>query len=209
MSPPEKSLQNPPNKVSTVTAGCDCDVCTLTPFDADVGSYTKDDMNAVFQMLIGEATSPNRAKQLGLSATSEDHAKEAFGIASAIMNRAKYDKGLMAKYKQKAPVKWGFESDGTPLGVAKSGKVIAYTAEHHKKYFDQAKKLGEISKGKPYCEWLVILKEQAKKAAENPSSRNEYNEWRTHNPKTSAGRTTLLGTDLWKKKLDYPDLMND
>lgn len=202
----EKLFVNTPNERNTVTVGCDCPICTLDPFDGGVGDYTKEDMNAVFQMLIGEATSPNRAKQKKLDATSADHAKEAFAISSAIFNRAKYDKELMEKKHRPAPVQWGFLSNGTPLGVATSGKVVAYTGGHYKTYFADAKKLGEISKGKPYCEWLVILKEQAEKAAKNPQGRDRYTEWRTHDAK-KTGRTTILNTDLWEKKLDYPELM--
>ena len=204
----EKLFVNPPNERNTVTVGRDCPVCTLEPFDSGVGEYTKEDMNAVFQMLIGEATSPNVAKQKKLDATNEDHAKEAFAISSAIFNRAKYDKELMEKKKRPAPVVWGFMSNGTPLGVAMSGKVIAYTAGHHKTHFAQAKKLGEIGKGKPYCEWLIILKEQAEKAANNPRGRDAYSEWRTHDDKRSVGRTRILNTDLWEKKIDYPELMD-
>ena len=204
----EKTFANTPNEHNIVTIGCDCAMCTLEPFDNSVGEYTKDDMNAVFQMLIGEATSPNVAKQKKMNATSEDHAKEAFAISSAIFNRAKYDKELMEKKKRPAPVAWGFMSNGTPLGVATSGKVIAYTAGHHKTHFAQAKKLGEISKGKPYCEWLCTLKEQAEKAARNAQERDPYNEWRTHDAKKS-GRTKILNTDLWEKKLDYPELMKE
>jgi hypothetical protein len=211
MAPPPDgtTLKNPPNPTNKIVVGCDCGICTLDPFDAGVGGYTKEDMNAVFQMLVGEATSPNQAKKMKLNATTEEHEKEAFAISSAIFNRARYDKALMEKRKRPAPVKWGFESDGTPLGVAASGKVIAYTEKHHEKYFEQARKLGELSKGKPYCEWLLILKAQAEKAAKDPAKRDLYNEWRTHGSSSKSGRTQILGTDLWEKKLDYPELMKD
>lgn len=99
-------------------------------------------------------------------------------------------------------------SDGTPLGIANSGKVIAYTGGHYKTQFAQAKKNGDVRKGKPYCEWLVILKEQIERAAENPSERDPYSEWRTHDAK-KTGRTKILNTDLWEKKLDYPELMKE
>jgi hypothetical protein len=202
----EKSFNNTPNAVNTVTVGCDCPICNLEPFDSGVGEYSKDDMNATFQMLVGEATTPALAKQKHLDATSEDHAKEAFAISSAIFNRARYDKMLMEKKHRPAPVVWGFLSDGTPLGVAKSGKVVAYTSGHYKILFAQAKKNGDVGKGKPYCDWLVILKDQAERAAKNPSERDAYTEWRTHDAK-KTGRTRILNTDLWEKKIDYPELM--
>jgi hypothetical protein len=204
-----KTLINTPNELNVVTVGCDCPICTLSPFEKAIGEYSKDDMNAVFQMLVGEATSPNRAKEKQLVATQTDHEKEAFAMSSAIFNRATYDKALMEIRHRPAPVKWGFESNGTPLGVARSGKVRAYTEGTHKTYFNKAKELGDLSKGKPYCEWLVVLKEQAERAAKNPESRDSYTEWRMHNPKTSKGRTTILYTDLWAKELGYPELLKN
>lgn len=202
----ENSFVNPPNDTNTVTVGCDCSICTLEPFGAGIGEYTKEDMNAVFKMLVGECTTPALAQQMGLGATWPDHEKEAFAISSAIFNRAAYDKALIEKKNREPPVKWGFMSDGTPLGVANSGKVVAYINKHHEKRFNEAKKLDELKKDKNFCKWIEALKAQAEKAAKEPNKRARYTEWRKHNP-AMKNRTKILNTDLWWKTLGYPELI--
>lgn len=188
----ERTLVNPPNEVSRVTVGCTCSVCDGEPFTAGIGEYRREDLNGMFKALIGEATSPAVAAQKNLSPTRAKHEQEAFALASVIFNRAAHDKALIADGK---PARWGYNSDGTPLGVVERSQVVAYTEGTYRTYLEQARQLGWLVSGSDYCQWLEILKAQIERAARNPGSRDAYVGWRSHRA-SRRGAVNILNTDF-------------
>jgi hypothetical protein len=117
----------------------------LTPFSQGLNRYSADDLNIVFQALIGEATPTDLAHELVYGPIDiKMHAKEAVGIASAIFNSADYD------FNNDPDL---FRSGGSVTGfVTARDQVKGYQDGVYRGVWNRNVVRGQLAEGTEFCQ---------------------------------------------------------
>jgi RHS repeat-associated protein len=182
-----------------------CAINTLSPFSSGAGRYSATDLNAVFQALVGEASSPGFARAIaGPGDHIVEQTLEAFSIAAAIFNRADFDRAVLAAGGNTRSS--GFGSDGSPLGVVSvPGQVIGYSSGSYQRNWNQNVAAGQLYQGTEFCNWLFALYSSVFAAATiDVLSRPQYYYWLGYRPRPRDGWTRIFLTDFWNDGWNRP-----
>ncbi len=172
-----------------------CSINSLTPFSSGMDRYSAEELNAAFQALVGEASSPAFAHSKIFGPIAYDQfLEEAIGIASAIFNRADFDYNEISQGRR---AQYSYDGNpGTIIGVVNQRhpdvQVAGYVNEFYKRVWNQASALNQIRAGTEFCGWL----EQIYSAITTVVNSRRYPFFFWRPSRGSEGWTTILLTEF-------------